>query len=59
LQIVIELVERAIVDGELGVRVVVRTGVRWKVLRSDGHPGLARTRREPPCERGNCARVAV
>ena len=45
-QVVVEVVELAVVDGELGVRIAVSAGVRREVLRRDGHPGPLGARRE-------------
>ena len=56
LQVVFEIGQLAIVDGELRVRVAMRAGVRREMLRRDRHARLLRARGEAARERrdGRC-----
>ena len=59
LQVVVEIRELALVDGELRVRIAVRSGMRREVLRRDRHAGLLGARGEAARERRDGGSVAM
>ena len=59
LQVVVEVGQLPVVDGELGVRIAMRAGMRREVLRRDRHSRFLRASGEAACQCGDRGAFAM